>query len=148
MFPATTDRVSAHTAAEINRHLRQEAEERIAHCARHPEDIAARLYELDHEWDIERVLEAAASGIFLTGTVLGIARRRRRWLVFPGIVATFLLLHATHGWCPPLPVLRRLGVRTQGEIDAERYALKALRGDFAGVERDEPRTALAAAAGF
>jgi hypothetical protein len=27
-------------------------------------------------------------------------------------------------------VLRRLGVRTAGEINEERYALKALRGDF------------------
>ena len=29
-----------------------------------------------------------------------------------------------------MPVFRRLGVRTAGEIDRERYALKALRGDF------------------
>lgn len=29
-----------------------------------------------------------------------------------------------------MPVFRRLGVRTSGEIDQERYALKALRGDF------------------
>jgi hypothetical protein len=27
-------------------------------------------------------------------------------------------------------VFRRFGVRTAGEIDQERYALKALRGDF------------------
>ena len=31
---------------------------------------------------------------------------------------------------PPVPILRRLGVRTAREIDIERYALKALRGDF------------------
>ena len=37
------------------------------------------------------------------------------------------------GWCPPVPVFRRLGVRTREEIDRERYALKALRGDFRGV---------------
>jgi hypothetical protein len=29
-----------------------------------------------------------------------------------------------------VPVLRRLGFRTASEIDHERYALKALRGDF------------------
>ena len=28
------------------------------------------------------------------------------------------------------PLLRRFGVRTQQEIDAERYALRLLRGDF------------------
>jgi hypothetical protein len=37
--------------------------------------------------------------------------------------APFLLQHGLQGWCPPLPVLRRLGVRTQREIDAEKYAL-------------------------
>ena len=30
-------------------------------------------------------------------------------------------------------MLRRLGVRTNDEINQERYALKALRGDFDGV---------------
>jgi hypothetical protein len=29
-----------------------------------------------------------------------------------------------------LPIFRRLGFRTASEIDRERYALKALRGDF------------------
>lgn len=46
------------------------------------------------------------------------------------MVGGFLLQHALQGWCPPVPVLRRLGFRTQTEIDEERYALKALRGDF------------------
>ena len=29
-----------------------------------------------------------------------------------------------------MPIFRRRGVRTAGEIEAERYALKAIRGDF------------------
>ncbi|HET9942578.1 MAG TPA: hypothetical protein VFR05_04515, partial [Terriglobia bacterium] len=41
-----------------------------------------------------------------------------------------LLQHAVQGWCPPVPLFRRLGIRTQREIDEERYALKAMRGDF------------------
>ena len=45
-------------------------------------------------------------------------------------VAAFLLQHALQGWCPPLPVFRWYGVRTQSEIEQERYALKAIRGDF------------------
>ena len=57
--------------------------------------------------------------------------RDRRWFLLPGAVAGFLLQHAVQGWCPPLPVLRRLGVRTADEINQERFALKALRGDFA-----------------
>ena len=43
---------------------------------------------------------------------------------------SFLLQHALQGWCPPLPLFRRLGVRTAREIARERYALQALRGDF------------------
>jgi hypothetical protein len=38
-----------------------------------------------------------------------------------------------------LPVLRRLGIRTADEINKERYALKALRGDF---KRLSPKTAM------
>ena len=57
----------------------------------------------------------------------------RKWFLFPAVVAGFLLQHAVQGWCPPLPVFRRYGVRTQTEIDYERYALKSLRGDFQGL---------------
>src|SRR5690348_10746194 len=38
---------------------------------------------------------------------------------------------ALQGWCPPVPFFRSRGVRTAYEINQERYALKALRGDFA-----------------
>jgi hypothetical protein len=48
----------------------------------------------------------------------------------PAVVTTFLLQHALQGWCPPVPFFRKRGVRTMREIDTERYALKALRGDF------------------
>jgi hypothetical protein len=47
-----------------------------------------------------------------------------------GLVAGFLLQHAVQGWCPALPIVRALGFRTSREIDAERSALKAGRGDF------------------
>jgi hypothetical protein len=56
-------------------------------------------------------------------------------------VAGFLLQHAVQGWCPPVPVFRRLGFRTQTEIDYERYALKVLRGDFQGLPGGEQGSA-------
>lgn len=46
------------------------------------------------------------------------------------VVAGLHLQHALRGWCPPLPVLRRLGFRTRAEIDRERYALKVVRDDL------------------
>src|SRR5205823_697834 len=90
-----------------------------------------RLAELDREWDIERTLEANAATVCLAGLALG-ATVDKRLFVLPAAVAGFLLQHAVQGWCPPVPLFRRLGVRTQSEIDEERYALKALRGDFRG----------------
>src|SRR5438874_9255842 len=48
--------------------------------------------------------------------------------------------------CPPVPVLRRKGVRTRREIDAERYALKALRGDFSSVQANADSNAAGRAA--
>jgi len=57
----------------------------------------------------------------------------RRWLVLPALVTAFLFQHAMQGWCPPLPLLRSFGFRTAREIDTERYALKALRGDFGSI---------------
>jgi hypothetical protein len=129
MLPATTERVSAHTADVINRRIRRETEERVAYFASHSAEIPARLRQLDREWDIERTLEANASTLALTGTVLG-ATVDKRWLTLPALVLTFLFQHAVQGWCPPVPVLRRFGFRTASEIEQERYALKALRGDF------------------
>ncbi|HYF47994.1 MAG TPA: hypothetical protein VEJ63_01210 [Planctomycetota bacterium] len=92
-------------------------------------DISRRIEELEREWDIERVIEVNAPTLALTGLTLGILHDRR-WLALPVGVMSFLLLHGVQGWCPPIPVLRRLGFRTRDEINAEKYALKALRGDF------------------
>ena len=97
-----------------------------------PEAIDARIRELDREWDIERTLELNAAAFALTGTILG-SFVNRKWLALPMVVTAFLAQHAVQGWCPPLPIFRKMGVRTRAEIDREKYALKALRGDFANV---------------
>ncbi|WBK02028.1 hypothetical protein MMG94_05570 [Methylocystis parvus OBBP] len=114
--------------------IHEEMLERLVYFALHPGRIGERLSELDREWDVERALEANASTVALAGLALGLLGDRR-WLAIPVAVAGFLLQHAVQGWCPPLPVLRRLGFRTSHEIDQERYALKALRGDFQKVEK-------------
>jgi hypothetical protein len=82
---------------------------------------------------MERLLETNASALAFTGLVLGLTHSKK-WLMVPGIVLPFLFQHAVQGWCPPVPVFRRLGVRTRKEIDREKYALKALRGDFDNVD--------------
>ena len=92
-----------------------------------------RIRELDEEWDIERVLEAHASTLSLFGMGMG-AFVDRRFFALPAIIMGFLLQHAMQGWCPRVPLLRRLGFRTAWEMEEERYALKVLRGDFKSVE--------------
>jgi len=128
-LPTTTGRVARHTRAEINRRIAARTEANIRYHVRRPELIGRRLRELDAEWDIERVLEANAATIAFTGTALGLLAARR-WFTVPLLVTGFLFQHATQGWCPPVPLLRRLGVRTAREIAIERFTLKALRGDF------------------
>jgi hypothetical protein len=133
-LPDTADRVRRNTAATVNRRIAEETTRRIAGLAREPMRIDARLAELDAEWDTERVLEANAATLALAGTLLG-AFGDRRFLALPAVVAGFLLQHALQGWCPPLPVIRRAGVRTAREIEAERTVLKAIRGDFEELAR-------------
>lgn len=87
-----------------------------------------RLDELEREWDVERVLQVNASSLAMTGLALGVTRDRR-WLLIPFVVFSFFLQHAVQGWCPPVPVLRRLGVRTRQEIDRETHALLAALTD-------------------
>jgi hypothetical protein len=122
----------------------------VSYYAERPHLIEDRLRELDREWDIERILEMNAAALSFLGVLLG-ARKSPRWLLLPGVVGGFLLQHAIQGWCPPVPVLRRLGVRTAREIHREKYAMKALRGDFDAVDSragwhpaEKARTALEA----
>jgi hypothetical protein len=82
-----------------------------------------------------------APTITLIGLCLGLTKSRK-WLVLPFMVQSFFLQHALQGWCPPLPMLRRLGIRTADEINQERYALKALRGDFENITRDNAMAAV------
>lgn len=124
------DRVRANTSDAINRQIDQETNARVHKFAHEtPLEITRRIDELDREWDMERLLETNASALAFTGLALGVTHSKK-WLIVPGIVLSFLFQHAVQGWCPPVPIFRRLGVRTREEIDRERYALKVLRGDF------------------
>lgn len=127
----TFDRVRANTSSRVNRRIDLDMEERVWEYAQASRElITGRIRELDHEWDIERVLQMNASLACLVGITLGV-KHDKRWFALPGVVLPFLLLHVFQGWAPPLLVLRRLGVRTRQEIESEKHALKMLRGDYA-----------------
>jgi hypothetical protein len=136
MIPSTVGRIAENSPEFINQSIQRETEARLRHYASAgPLAIDRRLRQLDQEWDIERVLEANASSLILAGMALGSFVDRRYYLL-PTVVAGFLLQHAIQGWCPPLPVFRRMGVRTAHEIEQERHALLLLRGDLHGMAGD------------
>lgn len=120
------DRVRYSTAPNVNREIDRRTNSNIRRYANSSEETINRhIEELDQELDIERALEANVSTLALTGLLLGLTVNRK-WLALPTVVLSFLLQHSLQGWCLPLPLLRRLGVRTRGEIDREKYELKAL----------------------
>lgn len=111
---------------EINQRIRRKTVRDIARYRSAPPDkIEARLAELEQEWDLERAIQANAASISLAGIALG-AFVDRRFLLLPAGVCALLLQHALRGWCPAVPVLRRLGYRTQHEILAERLTLSRM----------------------
>lgn len=129
-----SDRVRDHSASSANRRIDERASARVEHViARGRDAVIRRLAELDQEWDVDRALmvnfviaggAAYATGLYRYGQSPWLGRRRKGWLYFFSAQLGFLLLHGTLGWCPPLPVFRRLGVRTKTEIEAERQALQ------------------------
>lgn len=128
------DPVRRHTAAAV---LRRIDDTTIASLERHagaaPNGIGLRLAALEREWDVDRTIELEAAATGLVGIALT-AFGRDRLVALPMFVGAMLLTYATTRRYPLLPVLRRLGVRSAREIAREHYALKALRGDFAGLE--------------
>lgn len=130
ILPPSAKRVQANTSRAVNEHIEQRTiYNAVRFAGKSSVAITGRLRELDGEWDTERVLETLAAVLMLAGVVCGFTLHHL-WFYLCAMVAFFLLQHALQGWCPPLPVIRRLGVRTAAEIDKEKMALKALRGDF------------------
>jgi hypothetical protein len=131
------DRVREHTSAVVNAKIDRETATRISEYRRlGPVERGRRLGELDREWDIDRglmLLFSALGGLTFT---LGMTRMRplKRWNGWLSVFSTqvgFMGFHAVMGWCPPVVLLRRLGVRTKKEIEGERRALEALDGSQA-----------------
>jgi hypothetical protein len=143
-LPATEERVPKNTSSNVNHRIQGRTLHDVSRfIGADPVFIDERIRQLQREWDVERTLEANAASLGLAGLALG-AFVDRRFLLLPAVVSAFLLQHALQGWCPPLPLLRRLGLRTAREIHDEIIALRILRGDF--LERVEtPERALASA---
>ena len=128
--PRKLDRVRNSTPPDVNYRIDQQMMKRIwAYARKTREEITARIDALDREWDLERVLETNAAALALTGVLLSVFSSRK-WLLLPASLLAMLLQHSLRRKSAPVQLLRRLGVRTRREIEAEKYAMRLLRGDF------------------
>jgi hypothetical protein len=94
-----------------------------------------RLRQLDREWDQEQALQFGAAAIGFIGAVLSLTVNSA-FVLLPALAFATLAQFLIQGWCPPLVLLARSGLRSIREIDRERYALAARVG-----EHEEPRLA-------
>jgi hypothetical protein len=124
------DRVRENTPSKINQAIDNEIAASVRfYTGKTDYEITRRIKVLDAEWDIGRFIEFRASTISLMGILLGL-KKSKKWFILPVIASCFLLQYAVQGWCPPVSILRRFGIRTRQEIDIEKHLLEVLRGDF------------------
>ncbi len=97
--------------------------------------IDRRIRALDHTWDMEKTLRFNISVLALAGVLFG-TYKKRRWSVLSIAVTAFIAQHLISKFCPTLPLLKKLGLQTHQEMEHEKYALKALRGDFKSIKNN------------
>lgn len=125
-FPPTSERVELNTNAKVNEKIGEKTLKNIANYTnKSNEEINSRIKELNKEWDIERFLETNAASAVVLSTILGFTVNKK-WFSVSGIAGGFLLEHALQGWCPPVPIFRRLGIRTSSEINYEKQHLEKM----------------------
>ncbi len=123
--PRRVDRIRDRTPASVLAKIDGNTASTVFRIARQgPDAIRQRIEEIDREWDLERML---AVGFAVMPLVVEIGRHLRlRWNLLARGLQLAQITHALIGWSPQATLLRRLGVRTQKEIDAERAALVEL----------------------
>lgn len=94
-----------------------------------PQAITDRLTQLDREWSAGRMTKAVIGVMIVTGFALT-AALSPWWLALPAVGGLFLLqyLFGRSSWLGA--TFREMGFRSGQDIDQERFALRALRGDF------------------
>ncbi|MCP3144731.1 hypothetical protein [Pyxidicoccus xibeiensis] len=132
-----SDAVRAHTPLLVNRRI----DERVEGCVRYMAEKGDRaemsryLERLEREWDISRAISVSTAAMSALGLLLG-RRDGGGWRVLSAVATSLLLQHGVFGFGPLSEVFRALGVRTRREIDLEKFAIKALRGDFERIPND------------
>jgi hypothetical protein len=91
-------------------------------------DAATRLRRIETEIDQEQALQFGAAAIGFVGAILSLTLSSA-FALLPAFAIATLAQYLVQGWCPPLALLARLGLRSSAEIDSERYALMASLGE-------------------
>jgi hypothetical protein len=112
---------------KIKENIRKYAEQ-----SRHA--IDQRIEALDKSWDFERALQLKTAALIFAGILLYTSNRK--WAILSILATVFLTQQAISGNCKQLKFLNFLGMRTRREINKEKFALKALRGDFDNIKND------------
>src|SRR5204862_1017637 len=114
--PPQHDLIRKHSPDHVNQAIDRETQARLADVGDVPHAIRQRLWRLDREWHLDRALLAVFSvvgGITAHGAFAAVRRGHKLsgWRLLFWTQMGFLMHHAIRGWCPPVSVLRRLGVR-------------------------------------
>jgi len=97
-------------------------------------DIEPQLRQLNLEWGLQTVLDKLSIPAALIGGALGFLLRRRFTAAASVCLAGYLLKLAPVKRVPLVAVSCYPSMRERSEIELERYALKAQRGDFGKLE--------------
>lgn len=91
--------------------------------------ISDRLDQLDREWSAGRMTKATIGVLIVAGLGLT-ALAGPWWLILPAFGGFFLLqyLFSRTSWLGAM--FQEMGFRSGADIDHEKFALRALRGDF------------------
>lgn len=105
-------------------------QENINHYYHNKDHIENRLRQLQVETSIEQIFELHDAANVAAGVLLTIATGKKKWLALPVLVAAVQAVQALYGVRFGTSLLHTYGFRNKAEIEKEKYALKALRGDF------------------
>jgi hypothetical protein len=96
--------------------------------------IDSRIREIDHKWDIDHTAQINAALLILGGFLL--YKNNKRWATLSIFATAIIAQHIIMGSCFPVKLLRMFGMRSRKELEKEKFALKALRGDFDNIRHD------------
>jgi hypothetical protein len=102
-----------------------------------PQAVADRLKALEDEPDLETVATLGLAGTGVLALIFGIMGSRL-WRLLAWAALPLIFAHARGRLAAPGEFLKTLGLRSRREIEEEKYALKALRGDFRDIGEARP----------